>query len=123
MTKRINWIIYEGKRILYADLSKITSQEELQKALDEATREIMSQPKNSTLYLVNMENGFVTPQALSLYKDGSAKIQPYLISWGVIGLNRIKSMITELMRKTVGLDIKVYQTKEEAMRSLAKLKD
>lgn len=114
MSERVTWITFEGKRLLFIDFGGIKTREELQSTLNVIISEVNTQPKNSILYLVNMENGYVTPQVMPMYKESAQAVQPYIKAWAMFGINRIKAMIVDLLKKSISLDAEIFQSRDDA---------
>jgi hypothetical protein len=67
-----------------------------------------------------MENGYISPGAMVFYKNAALKVNKHLKAWAMCGISPIKKMILNLLKQSIGINVFVLNSEEEAEEWLIK---
>ena len=104
---RLRFITYQGQEILYADFSNF-SMDEMRVLIRESILLVRSQPSKSLLMLTNVENMAFNPASaadMRAFAEGNA---PFICAAAVIGLDGLKKVVYETIRKASGQDMMAF---------------
>ena len=104
---RLRFISYQGQEILYTDFSNF-SMDEMRVLIRESIPLVRSQPSKSLLMLTNVENMAFNPASaadMRAFAEGNA---PFICAAAVIGLDRLKKVVYETIRKASGQDMMAF---------------
>jgi hypothetical protein len=110
----IKFVEHKGKEILIAEMSWAKSDQDVLLMLNEVDSIVLNRPKNTVLYLTNMDDGFVSPAAMRYYKDSASNISEHLRGWAFCGLSSIKKMILDLLQKASVVNATPFNSEKEA---------
>lgn len=83
---RQKFIDHRGTRILFSDLSRIQTTEELQQAVRQGTELAQSQPPRSLLVLVDVTGTEYNVASFAVVQQSVAANRPYIRAHAVVGL-------------------------------------
>jgi hypothetical protein len=110
----IKWITYKGKEILYLDIGVTKSNEDVKELLEEVVKIIQSRPKDSILYLTNMDGAYISAIAMQYYKDAGIEAAESVKAWAAFGLNNLKVLLLSELRRKYGITAQEFTSIDEA---------
>jgi len=116
--KRIRFITYGGQQILYVDFSN-GSVEDMHSIIRESVQIVRSQRSKSLLMLTNVENQAFNPAAAAEMQKYATGNDPYVFAAAVIGLNGLRKVVYEAIRRVSGQNMMAFPDIEKAKRWLA----
>ncbi len=120
MEKRVSWINYKDKKIIYMNLSKMAGDEYL-KILHEYESIMEKQPAKSVLSLTNMKDARVYGETLNETKRVAKKVRPKTIKRAVVGLSATKKILAQAVNIFAGgTPTKPFDSIEDAKDYLVK---
>jgi hypothetical protein len=111
--KRIDFIDYKGKQILYMDFSNLLP-ENLPSYLEEAKTVISSQPEHSVLIMTNVTNLRFDYNLSQAIMDYTKHNKPYIKASAIIGLSGLQSIILNSIKLSTGRDFALFDNIDEA---------
>ena len=96
---RQKFIDHRGTRILFSDLSRIDSTEELQQAVRLGTELAQAQPPRSLLVLVDVTDTEYNVASFAVVQQSVAVNRPYIRAHAVVGLPKIVSLPFDIAAK------------------------
>ena len=115
---RVNWIIFNGKKILYSDYRNLKPDEML-KQLDEETKIILNSPGN-VLYLGNFENTTITSEFMTKGKQVGKSTKHLVDKSAFVGITGLKSMLQNAFSMFTGIQAKAFSNENDAKDYLIK---
>lgn len=107
------WETYKGKQIFYARYDHLVL-EEYRAEIIAVEQEVLRQPKNSILLLVNTAGIILSPEALNLAKNTALHSQPYLRNTAILGMSGLRKTLLEIVVKFSGVKLAAFETEEQA---------
>jgi hypothetical protein len=119
------WVDFEGKRILYMDLSDFKDnmrsfEEELNQAVGTIGQEMYQQPPHSVLVLVDLRNTPLTQVANRMLSERIADTKKYVAKTTVLGMTGIRKAFLEHFARVAASDTNSFDDVESAMKWLVK---
>ena len=113
------WIVYKNRRILYADYSGFTLDEDgLKEEVERVNALACQQPPGSVLLLVNVQGSTGTKQAVSDLKESAAKIKSHVKKTAVVGIIGFKEVLLKMIASYSGLSMVAVPDMETAKKWL-----
>lgn len=119
MSGSIKWITYQGKEILFNDRSNLRA-DDLINNVNNAVKLIKESGKKDILYLVDNSNTIISTEVKEVIKKAGNVLKPYLKQTAVIGPNAAQKILINILSKITGMNIKIFDTLENAKAWLAK---
>jgi methyl-accepting chemotaxis protein len=119
--ERIRFIRHLNEKILYVDFSNGTV-EDMHKVIAQSAHVIQNQPARSLLLLTNVEHQAFNPASameMQRYAQGN---EPFVFAAAVVGLDGLKKILYETIRKASGQDMMAFSKIEEAKKWLVERK-
>jgi hypothetical protein len=115
------WILFNGKRIFFAHYEDFAGRyDALRAEIDFVTSNLVREPKNSTLLLVDVRDTPGTPENVDLLKASALAVKPHVVKTGVVGVSGYRRMIMRTISTLTGMPLMAFDTLEEAKEWLAK---
>lgn len=112
-------IIYSGeKSIVYLDFSGLKTKEEIIEQLNSFGRYIQTQPLNSVVTLTNLDGMYFNTEIFNAFTSYVKKNNPHVRESAVIGMKGLMQIFYKGFVKVTGRNIKVCNTKDEALLAL-----
>ncbi|MBU0498045.1 MAG: PAS domain S-box protein, partial [Candidatus Thermoplasmatota archaeon] len=89
--KRINFLEYRGKEILYLDYSNL-EESEYHKATDELMKYIININKYNLLILTNVSGNYFTVDVARKTRDTGRKLDPYIKKNAIVGISKTQQI-------------------------------
>jgi hypothetical protein len=119
LVKRIRWIKYKEKFILYFDYSNFLTSDEIIETIQAANRYVKELGKNDILLLVDVTNSIAKEDiVLDALKNNALIVKPYVKKAGVFGVAVSQGIILTLVNMFSSLNIKPFNTKFDALEWL-----
>jgi hypothetical protein len=119
--KRIRFITHEDQKILYVDFSH-GSLHDMHVLITESVKVIRSQPVKSLLLLTNVEKQAFNPSAAAEMQRYAQENEPFVFAAAVVGLDGLKRIVYETIRKASGQNMMAFSGIEEAKQWLVERK-
>ncbi|MBN1185814.1 MAG: hypothetical protein JXB49_26265 [Bacteroidales bacterium] len=119
MAGKIEWITHEGRKILFNDRSGLRN-EEIKENVKSAVDLIMSLPQGDILYLIDNSNTIITPELKEYISKAAKTINPKVKKTAVLGASRSQQIMLNIYSATTGMNIRLFDTKEAALKYLVK---
>ncbi|HTP58010.1 MAG TPA: methyl-accepting chemotaxis protein, partial [Spirochaetia bacterium] len=116
--QRVRFITHEGQQILYVDFSNGSIQD-MHHVIEESAQIIRKQPMKSLLLLANVERQAFNPTAAMEMQRYAQANEPHIFAAAVIGLDGLKKIVYETIRKASGQNMTAFSSFEEAKAWLA----
>ena len=121
------WLEYQGKRILYMDLSGFQEdiqafEAELNEVVATIGQEMYSQPEHSVPILVDLRNTAMTQKVQTLISDRITDTRKYVLRTAVIGMTGIRRMFLDFFSRLAGSDTAAFDELETAKHWLVRAK-
>lgn len=118
--KRVTYINYQDKQILFLDLSRITSENihDFMNAIEECKSVIKLNPPTSTLVLTSVIDSYSNFEMVQKLKELTNFNKPYIKASAVIGVTGIKKAIYQTVNRFSGRNIKIFDSEKEAKNYL-----
>ena len=113
--EKIQWIEFQGHKIILEDFSNIEPGEEFRNALDKARAEIHSQPEKSVLALFDATDARFDQDSLSKMKDFVNSNTPYIQAAAVVGVKGLAQVALMAVTRFSKRSFQTCETREEAM--------
>jgi hypothetical protein len=119
------WIVHNGKRILYMDLSNFNDnarafEAELREAVATVGQEMYSQPLHSVLVLVDFRNTAMTQAAQKLVMDRINDTKKYIAKTAVVGMTGIRKIFLDFFARIAASETGSFEEPEAAKEWLAR---
>lgn len=111
-------IQYKGHQVIYLDYSNLKDKEEIIRMVFDGSELIRSQPLNTVLSLVNMENMFFNNEIRNVITENVKKNTPHVKMSAVYGLNGLISIMFNSFLRMSGRNVKSFRTREDALEYL-----
>ena len=108
-----SWETYKGKRFFYARYGNKTI-ERYRSEIEAVDKEMLIQPKNSVLLLVDTAGSILSPEALNLAKNTALRCKPYLTKIAILGMGGARKTLLDIVSKFAGLKIEAFETEQQA---------
>ncbi|MCU0432081.1 MAG: hypothetical protein MUC87_01350 [Bacteroidia bacterium] len=115
---KTSWITHKGYRIYFVDFSGLNPKEMIA-LLDQSFAEIEKEPGQVRM-LGNYANTSISPRFIDKYADWGKKLKTKTELSAVFGLNFAKRVMLNTFNAANGMNIKAFETKEEALEHLTK---
>jgi hypothetical protein len=116
--KRVEFLVYKGKRILLIDFSKLKTAEVLP-VIQEAKQLMAKQAKGSVYTLTDLTQTGYNPEVTMAMKDYALYNKPYVKASAVVGTTSLMNVIKNSVEKTSMRSLVSFATREEAQEWLA----
>ncbi len=117
---RINFVEYQGKRILIEDFSHLKQGKEFLDTIEEAQKLITSQPPKSVLAVLDATNAHYDVEIIGRMKEFVKANGPYIKSSAVVGVSGLLLIALNTLSSVSGRKFPMFDTREEAMAYLVK---
>lgn len=117
--KRVYFTDYKGKKLLYINLSKCSSEEVLE-VIANAKKIIQNEPEKSVYTLTDVTDSRFNPELTDAMKNYVAGNKPYVVAAAVVGVTGMKQFIYNTIMKFSGRNIVAFNTIDQAKEWLAK---
>jgi hypothetical protein len=119
------WIEFQGKRILYIDLSNFKENNrafdaELVEVVSTLGQELYSQPQHSVLVLVDLRGTVMTQQVIKGLTDRIADTRKHVRKTAVIGMTGIRGAFLEYFARLAGSGTVGFEEPEAGKHWLVK---
>lgn len=108
-----NIIEYNGKKIVYTDMSGVTPEEAMSGA-PELVKTVKACGENSALVLTNLKDAKYNKDSLKSMLKTQKENKPYVLKSAVIGLNGLEEVIFQTYNALADREIKIFKDIEEA---------
>ena len=119
--KRVRFFEHEGARILHVDFSK-AELPLIREIAAECLRANISQPLNSVLSLVEVQEIPFDTDALKVGQELTDRCQQYALRTAVSGVAGFRSFLLETVAKASKRPIRLFKDREKALEWLVKEK-
>ncbi len=113
------WETYKGKKIFFAKYGHLTP-EVYRAEIDAVEKEMLAQPRNSVLLLVDTVGLLISPEALNLAKNVALHSQPYVIKTAILGMSGARKTLLDIVAKFSGMKVEAFDTADQARDWLVK---
>jgi predicted nucleic acid-binding Zn-ribbon protein len=120
--QRVRFITHGDRKILYVDFSN-GSIEDMHNVIEGSARIIRSQPMKSLLLLANVERQAFNPAAAMEMQKYAQANEPFIFAAAVIGLDGLKKIVYETIRKASGQNMTAFSSLDEAKEWLVQRKN
>ena len=107
------WETHKGKKIFFARYGHLTI-EDYRAEIDAVEKEMLRQPRDSVLLLVDIAGLIITPEALNLAKNVALHSQPYVRKTALLGMTGARKAIVDIIVKFSGMKVEAFETVEQA---------
>jgi hypothetical protein len=107
------WETYKGKKFFYARYDKL-SIDQLRLEMNDALNEVLKQPANSVLLLVETTGTLVSPEALNLFKNLALKSNKVALKTAVLGVTGARRTMLDIVVKISGMKVSPFETEQQA---------
>ncbi len=116
----VEWVEYQGKKILYANYAGIKNGEVIIQMLDLQRKMILASPE-PVLILVNVENSVMTAEAMAYSKEQLTTLNQKIKKIGAVGVSGLKSILAKGINAYLGkANQEFFPTVEKAKEWLVK---
>jgi hypothetical protein len=119
MKDRISWINKNGKKILIANYSGLNN-DQIKDVILELVEVYKTQPLKSILSITDLTNTYLTKSTFEMFKEMDAKTNQYDLKASVVGLNKAKKILLNLLNMFNKSEVKGFDSREEAIEWLVK---
>jgi hypothetical protein len=116
--KRVEFFVYQGKRILLIDFSELKAVDVLP-VIEEAKQVMAQQAPGSVYTLTDFTQTGYNPEVTMAMKDYALHNRPYVKASAVVGTTGLMGVIKTSVEKTSMRDLVDFATREEALEWLA----
>jgi len=116
---RVSFITHNGCRIMSVDFSHGTI-DLMKGVIEEARAVIVKQPPSSILMLTNVENLAFNRASSNVMREYARANDPYVRASAIIGLDRLKRVVFEAIRRASGQNMTAFASREDAVDWLVK---
>ena len=110
------FIVHNGQQILLIDCSNISSTDDLTKTVDETKKFVALHRPLSLLVLVDFTGMKIDRQRTMIIKDMAAHNSPYVRLIALVGLGKIRSIVSKVMLFLSGkTNHQVFGSRESAL--------
>lgn len=110
---RVYFTNYKGKKFLYIDISKCSS-EEILEVIANAKEIIQNQPEKSVYTLTDVTDSRFNPELTDAMKKYVASNKPYVAAAAVVGVTGMKQFIYNTIMKFSGRKLVAFDTIDQA---------
>jgi serine/threonine-protein kinase len=117
---RESWITYRGKEILlrdYSHLDPAASRRVIESSLL-STHDLVLEGRRGLLVMTDMTEWYADKEIMEKVKKIAALIRPCTARFAAVGVKGIQTVLISAMVRTSGLDIKLFDTRDEALEWL-----
>ncbi len=107
------WEIYKGKRIFRGRYDHLTL-DEIRAEVSAVEKEMVQQPVDSVLLLVESAGTDASPEALSLFKNVALHSNKYVRKSAILGVTGVRRMILEIIVRFSGMNLIPFYDEQEA---------
>lgn len=119
MRDRVQFIMHQGKRILFVDCSHCSA-DELEKLSGLVPSYVTAEPKGSVLLLADFTGAQFDRDAFERMKQVAVFDRPYLKRSAWFGADTLPHVFYEHLKNFSQRDLPLFKTKEEALDWLVK---
>jgi hypothetical protein len=116
---RAEFIVYKGVRILELDLKGSKDINQSIATFQLAQKLAVKEPLKSLHLLTDVTDAHYTTEGVAVMKEFSKATTPYMKASAAVGVSGMKKIIVLSLMKLAGRDIKLFDTREEALEWLA----
>jgi hypothetical protein len=110
------WTNYKGARVMYCDFANFKSDvNALKTEVDAVDREILKEPRDSVLLLVDLRNTVASGAVVDLFKESSKLTHGFVKKQAVIGVSGFKRFLADVVARFSGQGMRLFDTEAEAM--------
>lgn len=117
-----DFMLYKGVRILYLNIVGSKDIEQNMAAYRRAQELATKEPPKSVRFLANVTDAHFTSEGVSVLKEFSKTITPYVIASANVGVTGLKKIIVQSLIKLSGRDLKLFDKEEAALEWLVNQK-
>jgi hypothetical protein len=107
-----------GKKIVQIDFSNLQPEQSML-VMDDAARQIRSNPPASVYTITIVTNAAFNPQITQALKEFAQGNKPYVIAGTVVGLNGMQQIIFNAIQKFSGRKLVAVKTIEDAKKYIS----
>jgi len=107
------WEVYKGKRIFRGRYDHLTL-EEVQSEASAVEKEMVQQPPNSVLLLIDTAGTDASPEALRAFKNVARRSNEHVRKSAILGVTGVRRMILEIVRRFSGMALVPFSDEQEA---------
>jgi hypothetical protein len=116
---RVEFIVHKGVRILDLDLRGSKDINQSIAAFQLAQKLATQEPLKSLHLLTDVTDAHYTSEGVAVMKEFSKATTPHMKASAAVGVSGLKKIIVQSLMKLAGRDIKLFDTREEALDWLA----
>ncbi len=120
MIAPFSWIDHNGQDVLFVDYSNLSGEQLLRKIKRVATafEEMAQHHSGRYIAMINARDMCFDKNVLSVFKHNAVRFKPRMKRVAVVGIAGIKKLFFQTISTFSSLELKVFDTKEEALRWL-----
>ncbi len=107
------WETHKGKKIFYARYDHL-SLEEVRSEVAAVEKEMLKQPPDSVLLLVDITGTIISPEALNLYKNVALHSNKILHKTALLGVPGARKTLVDIIAKFSGLSASSFDDGQKA---------
>ena len=111
---RIFWDNKNGKQVLIMDCTGLNN-DQIKQLIPGSLKFYENKEPKSMRTLTDLTNTYLTKSTYDAFKDLDAKTNPYDLKSAVVGLNKAKRILLNMLNKFNSSDVKGFNSREEAM--------
>jgi hypothetical protein len=101
------WEIYKGKKVLFARYDHLTF-EEMHAEIKFVEKEVVQQPADSVLSVINVTGTIITPSVLNLLKEIAVATNKQAHKTAVLGITGARRSMLEMVVKFSGIHVLTF---------------
>ena len=122
-TMKSQWITHKGVRILHLRYDHFGDDSSgLRMEVDESFDEVMKQPPNSVLELVDVTDTTGSGENVDILRNAAAKCKTHIRMVAVIGISGVRQLIVQGVARITGMSFTLFDDVEKAKDWLAENK-
>jgi hypothetical protein len=112
---RSRWIVHEGERILFVDLSGFGRHPDaFREELTEVEAEVYQQLEGSLRVLTDIRDTVVSSEVMGLAKESSARVTKYICKEAIVGMSGIRQVLLDAVSRFSGRRFAAFDDVEAA---------
>ena len=112
MAGTLKWINYKGKEILFNDRNNLRNNDIIDN-VNYAIDFISKLGKKDILYLIDNTNTIITPEVKEVIRKAGKELSPFIKKTAVIGPNAPQKILINLLSRTTGMSIRIFDSLDE----------
>ncbi len=118
--KKVRYIKYKDKKVLYIDFSNANKKDEMIKIMKEAQKEIFASPPDSLLTISNFADCVVDYSLTYELKQYISQNKPYIKAAAILGIGGIKRVILNTVMQITQRKFYVFNNLKDALEWIIK---